>query len=71
VKSKHWHRRSYSRRAVAKHLGTFAGDPLIDKDSVMRGTPEEPRHLLITSATEDEATGLPLHRFDIVLGQTG
>ncbi|MHC4452473.1 MAG: dioxygenase family protein [Planctomycetota bacterium] len=46
----------------------FAGDPLIAKDSVMRGTPEGLRHLLITTAVEDEATGLPVHRFDIALG---
>ena len=46
----------------------FEGDPLIEGDIVMRGTPQELRHLLITSAVEDEATGLPLHRFDIALG---
>ena len=46
----------------------FEGDPLIDKDVVMRGTPKEQRHLLITSPVEDEATGLPMHRFDIALG---
>jgi protocatechuate 3,4-dioxygenase beta subunit len=46
----------------------FEGDPLIEDDIVMRGTPQELRHLLITSAVEDEATGLPLHRFDIALG---
>ncbi len=46
----------------------FEGDPLIDDDIVMRGTPSELRHLLITSALEDAETGLPLHRFDIALG---
>ena len=46
----------------------FAGDPLIDEDVVMRDTPRELRHLLITSPVDDEATGLPLHRFDIALG---
>ncbi len=46
----------------------FEGDPLIQDDIVMRGTPRDLRHLLITSADEDETTGLPLHRFDIVLG---
>ena len=46
----------------------FAGDPLIDKDLVMRGTPKKQRHLLITSPVQDDATGLPVHRFDIALG---
>lgn len=46
----------------------FAGDPLLEDDGVMRRTPSEQRHLLITSPLEDEETGLPLHRFDIVLG---
>ena len=46
----------------------FEGDPLIEDDVVMRGTPQELRHLLITSADDDPETGLPLHRFDIVLG---
>lgn len=46
----------------------FAGDPLIARDTVMRGTPKAQRHLLITSPVEDEATGLPVHRFDIALG---
>ncbi len=45
----------------------FAGDPLIEDDVVMRGTPEDQRHLLITEAETDEATSLPLHRFDITL----
>jgi protocatechuate 3,4-dioxygenase beta subunit len=46
----------------------FEGDPLIEDDIVMRDTPEDLRHLLITSAAEDPETGLPLHRFDIALG---
>jgi protocatechuate 3,4-dioxygenase beta subunit len=46
----------------------FAGDPLIQEDLVMRGTPKKQRQLLITSPVEDEATGLPVHRFDIALG---
>ena len=46
----------------------FAGDPLIEKDLVMRGTPKAQRHLLITSPVEDEETGLPIHRFDLALG---
>ncbi len=45
----------------------FAGDPLIKDDIVMRDTPAELRHLLITEAETDEATALPLHRFDIAL----
>jgi protocatechuate 3,4-dioxygenase beta subunit len=46
----------------------FEGDPLLEDDVVMRGTPAELRHLLITSPQEDAETGLPLHRFDIALG---
>lgn len=46
----------------------FEGDPLIEDDTVMRRTPAELRHLLITRAVEDAGTGLPLHRFDITLG---
>ena len=46
----------------------FAGDPLIEDDVVMRGTPEDQRHLLITEAETDAETSLPLHRFDITLG---
>ena len=46
----------------------FAGDPLIEDDVVMRGTPEDQRYLLITEAESDTETALPLHRFDITLG---
>jgi len=46
----------------------FEGDPLIEGDTVMRGTPEEQRHLLITAPVRDEETGLPAHYFDIALG---
>lgn len=46
----------------------FEGDPLIEGDIVMRNTPEDQRHLLITSPVEDEETGLPLHNFDIAIG---
>jgi protocatechuate 3,4-dioxygenase beta subunit len=46
----------------------FEGDPLIEDDGVMRRTPADKRHLLITSPVEDEETGLLLHRFDIALG---
>lgn len=45
----------------------FAGDPLLENDGVMRRTPADQRHLLITSPQGDAETGLPLHRFDIVL----
>lgn len=45
----------------------FEGDPLIETDIVMRHTPAEERHLLVTSPVEDPASGLPLHVFDIVL----
>ncbi len=46
----------------------FEGDPLLADDVVMRGTPAERRHLLITSAEIDAESGLPLHRFDLALG---
>ena len=45
----------------------FEGDPLIEGDSVMAGTPEEQRHLLISRTDTDADTGLPLHRFDVAL----
>jgi len=45
----------------------FAGDPLIEDDVVMKGTPEDQRHLLITEAEADAETALPLHQFDITL----
>lgn len=45
----------------------FEGDPLIETDGVMRRTPAEQRASLITRAVEDEATGLPVHQFNIVL----
>ncbi len=46
----------------------FEGDPLLESDGVMRRTPAGQRHLLVTSPHDDKETGLPLHRFDIVLG---
>jgi protocatechuate 3,4-dioxygenase beta subunit len=46
----------------------FAGDPLIEGDTVMRGTPPEQRHLLITTPETDSESGLPAHYFDIALG---
>ena len=45
----------------------FAEDPLIADDVVMKDTPEDQRHLLITEAETDSDTSLPLHRFDIAL----
>lgn len=45
----------------------FEGDPLIETDIVMRHTSADKRHLLVTAAVEDPATGLPLHEFDIAL----
>ena len=46
----------------------FEGDPLIENDVVMKDTPEELRSLLIAAETEDDATGLPVFHFDVVLG---
>ena len=45
----------------------FAGDPLIEGDLVMKGTPEAERHRLIAEAATDAKTGLPVYQFDIVL----
>lgn len=46
----------------------FEGDPLIEGDVVMNATPEKLRSLLIAKASPDPETGLPIYRFDIVLG---
>ncbi len=57
-------------RPEFKNLTTqmyFHGDPLIDQDLVMAGTPTELRHLLIANSVTDELTRLPLYRFDLVL----
>jgi len=45
----------------------FHGDPLIEQDAEIAKAPEALRHLLIAKSSLDEATGLPLYRFDIVL----
>ncbi len=45
----------------------FEGDPLIDDDVVLKNLPRELWPLLIATAEVDESTGLPLHRFNIVL----
>ena len=48
----------------------FHGDPLIEQDLEIARAPEELRHLLIAQSRRDEATGLPLYQFDIVMGTT-
>jgi protocatechuate 3,4-dioxygenase beta subunit len=45
----------------------FEGDPLIEQDLEIAKAPEELRHLLIAKPVTDEASGLPLYRFNIVL----
>lgn len=45
----------------------FEGDPLIAQDQEIAKAPEELRHLLIAQSIEDEASGLPLYTFDVVL----
>ena len=45
----------------------FHGDPLIEQDLEIAKAPESLRHLLIAKSTTEEATGLPLYQFDIVL----
>ncbi len=47
----------------------FPGDPLIDGDFVMRETPTDLRHLLVAGESRDEATGLLLYSFDVVLAK--
>lgn len=54
----------------AKSLTTqmyFSGDPLLEQDAQIAEVPEARRHLLITEEETDASSGLPLHRFDIVL----
>lgn len=45
----------------------FEGDPLLEQDDEIKRVPADQRHVLITSPVVDEATGLPLHRFDLAL----
>jgi protocatechuate 3,4-dioxygenase beta subunit len=47
----------------------FDGDPLIEADQEIAKVPDELRHLLIAKSQPDEATGLPLYRFDLVLAR--
>ena len=46
----------------------FHGDPLIEQDLEIAKAPEALRHTLIAQSTTDQATGLPMYQFDIVLG---
>jgi len=48
----------------------FHGDPLIDQDLEIAKAPEELRHLLIAESTRDDASGLALYQFDIVMSAT-
>ena len=45
----------------------FEGDPLLEQDDEIKRVPADQRHVLITSPVVDEATGLPLHQFDLAL----
>ena len=45
----------------------FAGDPLLKSDEDLAKAPEDQRKTLITTPVMDDDSGLPLHRFDIVL----
>ena len=47
----------------------FKGDPLIEADLEIAKAPEELRHLLIAESQTDEASGLPLYRFNLVLAR--
>ena len=46
----------------------FDGDPLIAQDLEVAAVPEEHRHLLIAKSVTDEASGLPMYTFDVVVG---
>jgi protocatechuate 3,4-dioxygenase, beta subunit len=46
----------------------FDGDPLIAQDLEIAKAPESKRHLLIAKSVHDDASGLPLYTFDVVLG---
>jgi len=46
----------------------FRGDPLLDQDLEIAKVVPAQRDLLITDAVLDSDSGLPLHRFDLVLG---
>ncbi|MFT5656098.1 MAG: protocatechuate 3,4-dioxygenase beta subunit [Arenicella sp.] len=45
----------------------FAGDPLIEQDLEIAKVPEQDRGLLISKPALDEATGLPIYQFDMIL----
>ena len=45
----------------------FAGDPLIEQDLEIAKVPEQHRSLLISKPALDEAIGLPIYQFDIIL----
>ncbi len=47
----------------------FEGDPLIEQDLEIAKAPAASRHLLISSATEDGDSGLPIYRFDVILAK--
>ena len=54
-------------RAVTTQM-YFEGDPLLAQDLEIRKVSEAEQALLITAATPDADSGLPTHRFDVVLG---
>ncbi len=59
-------------RAEAEDLTTqmyFRGDPLIEQDLEVKKVPEDLRHLLIADAVTDDATGLSLYQFDLVVAK--
>ena len=45
----------------------FENDPLIEQDLEIAKVPATQRHLLIAKAEPEEASGLPLYRFDVAL----
>jgi protocatechuate 3,4-dioxygenase beta subunit len=45
----------------------FEGDALLEQDEDFNKAPEAQRPSLVTTPVNDDASGLPLHRFDVVL----
>lgn len=49
----------------------FPGDPLIEQDVVIKDVPEEDRWMLMSIEEEPHVSGVPIYRFDVVLGNLG
>ena len=49
----------------------FPGDPLIDQDLEIAEVPEEDRWMLMSVEHKPHVSGIPIYRFDVVLGNLG